>query len=35
MLRNKKMNEKKLKERDLLISEINKQDSVRTEYPNT
>lgn len=32
---NKKINEKKLKERDLLISEINKQDSVRTEYPNT
>lgn len=34
-LRQKKMNEKKLKERDILISEINKQDSVRTEYPNT
>ena len=32
---NKKLNAKKLKERDLLISEINKQDSVRTEYPNT
>ena len=32
---NKKINAKKLKERDLLISEINKQDSVRTEYPNT
>ena len=29
------LTEKKLKERDLLISEINKQDSVRTEYPNT
>lgn len=32
---NAKINAKKLKERDLLISEINKQDSVRTEYPNT
>ena len=32
---NKKLNAKKLKERDLLISEISKQDSVRTEYPNT
>ena len=33
--RQKKLNEKKLKERDLLLSEINKQDSVRTEMPNT
>lgn len=32
---NVRINAKKLKERDLLISEINKQDSVRTEYPNT
>lgn len=32
---NIRINAKKLKERDLLISEINKQDSVRTEYPNT
>ena len=30
-----RINAKKLKERDLLISEINKQDCVRTEYPNT
>ena len=34
-IKQKKMNEKKLKERDILISEINKQDNVRTEYPNT
>lgn len=34
-LRQKKINEKKLKERDILLNEINKQDSVRTEYPNT
>ena len=32
---NSKLNEKKLKERDMLISEINKQDSVRTEFPLT
>lgn len=32
---NVRINAKKLKERDLLISEINKQDCVRTEYPNT
>lgn len=35
-INNKKaLNAKKLKERDLLINEINKQESVRTEYPNT
>ena len=34
-LKQKKLSEKKLKERDLLISEINKHESVRTEYPNT
>lgn len=34
-LRQKKINEKKLKERDILLNEINKQDSIRTEYPNT
>ena len=33
--KNKELNEKKLKERDLLINEINKQENVRTEYPNT
>jgi len=31
----KALNEKKLNERDLLISEINKHEDVRTEYPNT
>lgn len=31
----KSLNEKKLKERDILISEINKQESVRTEFPKT
>ena len=32
---NKKLTEKNLKSRDLLISEINSQESVRTEFPNT
>jgi len=31
----KALNQKKLNERDLLISEINKHEDVRTEYPNT
>ena len=32
---NKKINEKNLKSRDLLINEITNQDSVRTEFPTT
>lgn len=31
----KKINEKNLKERDMLISEINTGEDVRKEYPNT
>jgi len=34
-LKQQKLNERIKKERDILLSEINKQDSVRTEIPNT
>ena len=33
--KDKVLNQKRLNERDLLISEINKHEDVRTEYPNT
>ena len=33
--REKKINAKKLKERDVLLSEISKQDNVKTDIPNT